>query len=131
MKVTAIIEKGKDGLYAIYMVDDLKDFGLNGTGKSVDEAKRDMLAAYAEIKEMLEAEGKEVPELEFVYRYDMPSFFDFFDWINISKFAERIGMNASLLRNYKRGAKFASEEQCRKITDGLRELADELSKAQI
>ena len=67
MKVTAIVELSKDGLFGIYISDELPGFGLNGTGNSVEEAKRDMLSAYEEIKEMFAEQGKEIPELTFSY----------------------------------------------------------------
>ena len=119
MKVTAIVELSKDGLFGIYISDELPGFGLNGTGNSVEEAKRDMLSAYEEIKEM------------FAYKYDLPSFFDYFSWINVSEFAKKIGFNASLLRRYKSGSKLASEEQCKRIGVGLSKLVKELNDATI
>ena len=42
------------------------------------QPKEDMMKAYEEIKEMQAEEGKEVPELEFSYKYDMQSFFQLF-----------------------------------------------------
>ena len=131
MKVTAIVELSKDGLFGIYISDELPGFGLNGTGNSVEEAKRDMLSAYEEIKEMFAEQGKEIPELTFSYKYDLPSFFDYFSWINVSEFAKKIGFNASLLRRYKSGSKLASEEQCKRIGVGLSKLVKELNDATI
>ena len=131
MKVTAIVELSKDGLFGIYISDELPGFGLNGTGNSVEEAKRDMLSAYEEIKEMFAEQGKEIPELPFSYKYDLPSFFDYFSWINVSEFAKKIGFNASLLRRYKSGSKLASEEQCKRIGVGLSKLVKELNDATI
>lgn len=131
MEVTAIVELSKDGLFGIYISDNLPGLGLNGTGNTVEEAKNDMLSAYQEIKEIFAEEGKEVPELTFSYKYDLPSFFDYFSWINVSEFAKKVGLNASLLRRYKNGSKFASEEQCKRISSGLGELVKELNNATI
>ena len=39
-------------------------------------ATDDFLKSYEEIKEMLAEEGKEVPVLEFSYKYDLQSFFN-------------------------------------------------------
>lgn len=39
-----------------------------------------MMKAYEEIKEMQAEEDKEVPELEFTYKYDMQSFFNYFSF---------------------------------------------------
>jgi predicted RNase H-like HicB family nuclease len=131
MKVTAIIEKSKDGFYSVYVDDELPGLGLNGQGLSVSEAKGEMLAALDEYKDMLKERGEELPEcisnLEFEYKYDMQSFFDYFDWINVTKLAEKAGVNDSLLRQYKNGLAFASEKQCAKIQDCLHLLGNELS----
>jgi hypothetical protein len=109
----------------------LPGLGLNGQGFSVSEAKAEMLAALAEYKELLAENGREVPpdiaNLEFEYKYDMQSFFDYFDWINVSKLAEKVGINDSLLRQYKKGLAFASEKQCAKIQDCLHQIGNELS----
>ena len=85
MKVTAIMEKAKDGHYSCYVEEDLPGFGLSGFGDTAEAAKEDMMKAYQEIKEMQEEEGKEVPELEFTYKYDMQSFFDYFSFLNVTK----------------------------------------------
>lgn len=126
MKVTAVIEKGSDGFYSVYVTDDLPGFGLNGAGASVEEAKKEMLAAYDEIKEIMVEEGKTVPDLEFEYQYDLKSFFDYFDWINVTKLAKKLKINRSLLSRYKHGDAFASEKQLSKIQRGLQELGGEL-----
>ena len=47
--------------------------------------------------------GKEVPELEFTYKYDMQSFFDYFSFLNVTKVAELAGINPSLMRQYTSG----------------------------
>ena len=39
-----------------------------------------MLKAYEDIKEMKVAEGTDVPELEFTYKYDLQSFFNYFSF---------------------------------------------------
>jgi predicted RNase H-like HicB family nuclease len=131
MKVTAIIEKSKDGFYSVYVDDELPGLGLNGQGFSVSEAKKEMLTVLRDYKEMLEEKEWEVPEcirnLEFEYKYDMQSFFDYFDWINVTKLAEKTGLNDSLLRQYKKGLAFASEKQCVKIQNCLHQLGNELS----
>lgn len=131
MKVTAIIEKNKDGFYSVYVSDKLPGIALNGQGYSVDEAKKEMITALEEIKEMYQEEGKPIPEaisnIEFEYQYDMQSLFDYFNWINVTKLAEKVGINDSLLRRYKNGLAFASEKQCAKIQNCLQQLGNELS----
>ena len=46
--------------------------------------------------------------------------------INVSEFAKKIGINASLLRNYINGFKKPSAERERLIMDGIRQIGREL-----
>ena len=111
MKVTVIIEKAKDGYYSCYVEDDLPGFGLSGFGESAEAAKEDMLKSYQEMKEIQAEEGKEVPELEFTYKYDMQSFFDYFSFLNVTKVAELAGINPALMRKYTSGVDNAGQKQ--------------------
>lgn len=128
MKLNAIIEKGKDG-YGIY-VTDLKDHGLTGMGDSVEAAKADMIEALTLMVSMYTDEGKAVPkelsDPEFVYKYDIPSFFEQYDYLIVTKIAKRAGINESLLRQYKTKKAFASEEQTKKLEKAIHEAGKEL-----
>jgi predicted RNase H-like HicB family nuclease len=132
MKFTAIVEKGKNGMFSIY-VDGMKDHGLYGSGTTVEKAKEDMLNALNEMVEVHKEEGSKTPkELDnptFIYKYDIASMFDYFDWINVTKLAAKVGVNPSLMRQYKNGLAFASEKQCAKIQDALNNLGRELTAA--
>lgn len=129
MKVTVIIEKAKDGYYSCYVEDDLPGFGLSGFGESAEAAKEDMLKSYQEMKEIQAEEGKEVPELEFTYKYDMQSFFDYFSFLNVTKVAELAGINPSLMRQYTSGVANAGQKQYDKIRVAVERISKELSAA--
>ena len=129
MKVTVIIEKAKDGYYSCYVEDDLPGFGLSGFGESAEAAKEDMLKAYQEMKEIQAEEGKDVPELEFTYKYDMQSFFDYFSFLNVTKVAELAGINPSLMRQYTSGVTNAGQKQYDKIRVAVERISKELSAA--
>lgn len=129
MKVTAIMEKTKDGYYSCYVEEDLPGFGLSGFGDTAEAAKEDMMKAYQEIKEMQEEEGKKVPELEFTYKYDMQSFFDYFSFLNVTKVAELAGINPSLMRQYTSGVTNAGQKQYDKIRVAVERISKELSAA--
>ena len=129
MKVTVIIEKAKDGYYSCYVEDDLPGFGLSGFGESAEAAKEDMMKTYQEMKEIQAEEGKEVPELEFTYKYDMQSFFDYFSFLNVSKVAELAGINPSLMRQYTSGVANAGQKQYDKIRVAIGKISKELSAA--
>lgn len=132
MKFEAIIEKGKDGMFSIY-VNGMKEHGLYGSGKSVEEAKSDMFNALNEMIEVYKETGEKTPkELvnpTFVYKYDIASIFDYFGILNVSMVAKRAGLNPSLLRQYKSGHAFASEKQCMKLQEALHKAGEELSAA--
>jgi predicted RNase H-like HicB family nuclease len=71
-RVTGIIERSPN-LYSIYIEEDLPGVGLFGYGDSEEEAKKDLLVAVEEYKEMLQEKGKPIPDflnnLEITYRY--------------------------------------------------------------
>ena len=119
----------KDGGCSCYMLEEVPDFGLLGYGDTPQEAKDDMLKAYEEIKGILIAEGKSPAELEFVYHYDMKSFFEYFDFLNVSKVAERAGINPSLMRKYTSGVANAGEGQYLKLQKAIHSIANELAAA--
>jgi len=81
MKTKVIIERGTDGLYSFYMDNDSLDFALNGQGNTVEEARKEFLLTYQEIKEMYQEEVKAAPELDFEYEYDVASFLNYYNGI--------------------------------------------------
>ena len=127
MKATVIIEKDSDGYGAF--IDGIKSTVI-GEGKSVDEAKADLINSYHEIKESYLERGECIPEdlqdLEFDYKYDISALFNDFDFINVSKFAKRVGISPSLMRHYKGGDTYISSRQAQKIQKGLHQIAREL-----
>ena len=88
--------------------------GLGGYGYSVTEAKQDFLKSIEEAKEMITEERGSVPEeyadVRVEFRYDLPSFFNYFDWINATAFAKRVGINESKMRAYKSGLAAPTEK---------------------
>ena len=129
MKVTAIMEKAKDGHYSCYVEEELSGFGLSGFGDTAEAAKEDMMKAYQEMKELQAEDGKDVPELEFTYRYDMQSFFNYFSFLNVTKVAELAGINPSLMRQYTAGITNAGQKQYDKIRVAIGKISKELSAA--
>lgn len=129
VKVNIIFEMAKDGGCSCYMAEEIPDFGLSGYGETPQEAKADMLQAYNEIRQMLVEEGKSPSELDFVYHYDMKSFFEYFNFLNVSKVAERAGINPSLMRKYTSGVAKAGEGQYIKLQHAVKSIAKELAAA--
>ncbi len=133
MEITAIIEKGNDGLFSIYSEQELGNHGLGGYGESVEIAKTDFMQSIDEAKEMIKEETGSVPEefdgLKVTFKFDLASFFNYFDCINTSKFARYAGINESKMRQYKSGSAFAGEQTTRKIMAAIKKLGTELSEA--
>lgn len=127
MEVLTIIEKDGNG-YSVY-TDNLKTV-LHGSGASVAEAKAEMLAGYEDLLALYKEEGKPVPDelqdLSFTYKYDISAFFNAFDFLNASRFAERVGISPSLMRHYKGGNTYISSDQAKKIETGLHQIGREL-----
>ena len=129
----AIIEKGKDGFYSIYLPEIA---GLFGSGETEVEAKENLNEAIEMALEYVEETGgwgdysllKDNYEIE--YAYDLSGFFKAYDFFDVTALANRIGINASLMRRYKTGMKKASYTQKAKISDGIHSIANQLSTVQ-
>ena len=81
-KRIALIEMGKDGSFTIF-TPDIKST-LLGEGCSVAEAKTDFENSVKEIISTFEESGLKDPDdlknITFVYKYDMPSFLNYYDY---------------------------------------------------
>ena len=126
-RVRVIIEKDENGFSAF--IDGI-DSTIIGEGVSVAEAKADLDNSYKEVLasylENGEVVPKELQDLSFDYKYDISALFNAFDFINVSKFAQRIGVSPSLMRHYKGGDTYISDNQAKRIESGLHQLAKEL-----
>ena len=129
MKTTALIEKGKDGTFGIFTPD--INSTIIGEGNTVTEAKADFENSVREIIQFYKEDGKELPEelkdIQFVYKYDIASMFNYYNWINVSQFAKKAGINPSLMRQYRIGKTYISENQIGKIERALHSLGNELA----
>ena len=127
MKTTALIEKGKDGSFTIF-TPDIKST-IIGEGNTVLEAKADFENTVKEVLETYEETGEPIPEelqnITFEYKYDMPSFLNCYNYLNMTKLADRAGINPSLMRQYKRG-QYVSEKQASKIQEAVHKIGWEL-----
>ena len=126
--ITAIIEASSTG-FGVYS-DSLP--GITGYGDTIEEAKQDILDAMQDVLESHEEDGTTPPlflnngNIKFVFKYDIASIFEHFGVLDATQFAKKIGMNASLLRQYKSGHALASDKQKQKIEAGLHALGREL-----
>ena len=78
MVTTALIERGKDGTFGIFMPD--INSTIIGEGNTVEEAKVDFENSVREIILFYKEDGIELPDelkdIQFVYKYDAASMFD-------------------------------------------------------
>ncbi|WP_407401783.1 pilus assembly protein HicB [Sodaliphilus sp.] len=127
------IEKQSDGTYIAYNIGGVK-VQLIGSGDTVAEAKEDFMNSVQEITESYAEDGVEVPaELSeaIEFNFDISSLFEYYSVINISAFAKMVGINDSLLRQYKRGNTYISDAQLGKIEEGIHKLGKELSSLRL
>lgn len=127
MITTALVERNSEGTFFIF-TPDLKDFTIMGTGDTVVEAMSDFETSVQEVIESYASVSlpEELQDFKWEYRYDLGSLFDYYSFINVSALAKRVGINPSLMRQYKRG-QYISKEQMAKIEKALREIGTELS----
>lgn len=131
-KVTLVIEASSTG-FGIYG----DDFPVTAYGDTVEAAKKDLEKAIADVLDFCKKEGRDSDpalndgNLEFVFKYDVASIFNHFGMLDASGLARKIGMNASLLRQYKTGHALASDKQKKKIEHGLHELGRELLRVRL
>ena len=88
-----------------------------------------MMSCYRDVLDYYVESGEPVPDelkdLTFEYKYDVSAMFNVFDFLNASKFAVRVGISPSLMRQYKRGDTYISQKQAKKIEAGLHRIGQE------
>lgn len=127
MKVS--IEKQSDGTYIAYNTTG-DHCTLIGTGNTVKEAKEDFFNSIAEVCDSYQARGDfmpveltETPE----FRFDISSLFEYYSMLNASALGRYLGINDSLMRQYRKGDTPISDKQLEKIEAGIHRLGTELA----
>lgn len=135
MKVKAVIEKTDAGYCSVISDAKIGDYCLGGFGNNAKEAKEDFMSVVREAQEAYVSEHgalpEELKEVVVSYQYDLQSFFDSFDWINITKFAQVAGVNESKLRLYKTGKALAGERTKAKLQSAIERMSAELAAASL
>ncbi len=126
MKYTFIVEKTNTG-YSAYS-ENGNDF-VATAGSSMPELRQNIIDA---INTYRENEGlKSITEKDLIVKLDIPQFFEYYNVINSTALAERIGVSRSLLSQYANGIKKPSTKQVNKILEGVRSLGKELSQIEL
>ncbi|EXZ98290.1 helix-turn-helix transcriptional regulator [Bacteroides fragilis] len=128
MKAIAGIERGIDGTYSIYIESDNVPFGAIGDGKTVTEAIADFNNSIEEMKAYYAEEGKKFPDIEFEFKYDVPSFLQYYAYAFTLAGLERItGVNQKQLGHYINGVRKPSDATIRKIEDRIHAFGKEIA----
>lgn len=131
--IHAIIEPSKDGYGLYYITPSLK--GITSFGLTVEEVKKnasivlkELVEYYTENNEPIPYELKDsnIDNLKIKFSFDLKYYFDHFKYLNITEFAKKIKLNSSLLRKYRKGLAYSSEEQFNNIRKGLHSIGKEL-----
>ncbi len=132
MRTTAIIEQATDGTYSIF-TPELQTTTIIGSGKTIAEARADFDASVKALSEMYAEENRHLPEelhgITFEFKYDLVSFFNYYP-INMTRLAQIAGINASLMRQYKRG-QYISQKQMEKIQNAIHAIGKEMAECQL
>jgi len=126
IKLLAIVERGKGkGNFSCFTPESVEGCSFGGGGSSAREVMEDTLLSLQEEKEEWARKGREFPDVEFDFRFDVGSFFDYYP-IDVTAFAKYIGMNASVLRQYVTGLREPKENNLKRIRDGINKLSEDL-----
>ena len=127
MKVS--IEKQSDGSYIAYNTTGEK-VQLIGTGDTVKEAKEDFYNSLDEVLQTYSEIGDDIPEFlneDVEFRFDISSLFEYYSMLNASALGRYLGINDSLMRQYRKGDTPISDKQLEKIEAGIHRLGLELA----
>ena len=133
MKLNVVIERGNDSTFdAVLEYSDKITFGLLGQGDTVENAIADFYNTYNEMKQLYADEGRDFPDdLEFIFKYDIQSFLQFYKGKLTLAGLERItGINQVQLSQYVNGYRHPSRRTTEKIEKRLNSFGNELSKVQ-
>lgn len=129
MKLTAIIERARDGGFTIHS-EVVK--GVYAPGPTEAEAKAEFMEMLGEQAEFIEERTGAMPEWyadgapEVEYTYSLSGFFEAYPFINATKFGEAIGINPSLMRRYKSGQSGISAKQKELIQEKFADIVNNL-----
>lgn len=132
-RVTVMIEKGQDGSYGAYLPDENPlGFGVIGDGNTAEEAKQDFLNVYQEMRDFHCEKGIETPEVTFVFKYDVPSFLNYYTAaFSLVGMSHITGIAKGQLSHYVNGTSSPSMRTVSKIEHAMREYGRELSAVKL
>ena len=120
--VELVIEKGEYEFWG----------SVNYNNNLIADSGKDIPDLEQKFKKLLkDFEGVDPDQVEFVHLYDVYALFQEFDFLNISKIANRAGINPGLMRQYASGVKHPSLSRAKEIENVLHELAEKMGKSHV
>lgn len=132
-KVKVYIVREADGTYSSY-IDEKSNlpYGLVGEGNTVAEAIDEWTRCYKDMQEFFKEEGRDFPEVTFVFTYDVPSFLRYYGGkLTFSGLSRITGVSAAQLSQYAGGYRTPSPKTTQKIQQALHAFAQDLSQVQL
>lgn len=131
-KITAFIEIGKDGLFAVCTRSNKYHIMILGCGDTVEEAMEDFYECRDEVKEFEEAAGRTFPNLEFDFVYDTESFLRYYgNILTLTGLQKITGIHHKQLSNYATGQSRPTSKTVRRIQEGINRFADTLKQVRL
>jgi len=133
IKVKAIIERGSNGTYGVYIdLDENRlDYGIIGDGNTVNEAIEDFYGCYEDMKKSFEKDHQDFQEAAFEFHYDTASFLNYISKkITLAGLQRITGVNQGQLSNYMNGHRRPSKRTIHKIESSLQTFGKEISQIQ-
>lgn len=131
-KVNAIIETASDGSYSIYSDADDLGYLLLGFGDTVEEAKSEFVEGYKEMRKYYAEVGKPFTELEVTYKFDVPSFLEYYaKVISIERLSRLSDVRKKRLHNYITGTQRPTPKTLEKIQGAIWAIARDLSSVRL
>jgi hypothetical protein len=128
METLVIIERGLDGTFSAYLADDMLPYGIIGDGDTVQSTISDFYDAYNDMRRYYAEQGEPFVETNFVFKYDLPSFLQYYAYAFTLAGLERItGVNQRQLSHYINGTSKPSEKTVRKIEDKIHAFGEEIA----
>jgi len=106
--VKAFVEIGNDNTYSVYvdLADNTLNYGIHGTGNTVEEAIADFISSYEGMKNLYAKKGIKFVEAQFTYQYDMASFLQYYTkFFSLAGLSRLTKVNKGQLSHYVTGRK--------------------------
>lgn len=127
-QVKAIIERSNDGRYSIYMDAPEMPYLVTAEGGSLEDAKRDFMECYEDMKLYHREKGEPFEEVDFSFSYDMASFLQHYAYaFTLAGLSRITGVNQGQLSHYINGTSRPTARTIDKIEAGINDFAKSLS----